>query len=197
MRAASLVLCASTLAACTLFSPVEVETTKHVLSAVPRDLPQGRSRSATLLILPPDTEPMYATTQMAYSVQPFQIAYFSRNEWGETPSQMMQHLLVETLRNTRALSAVVMPPYAGRYTHVLRSRILELKHDFTSDPAMLRLAVRFELSDEAANRVIAARELSVAEPMAEKTPDAGVVAANDAAAKLLRDLAELIVEKMS
>ena len=55
--------------------------------------------------------------------------------------------------------------------------------------------MRFQLSREATNQIIATKELSVREPMLEKTPYAGVVAANDATAKLLRELARFIVEK--
>ena len=36
------------------------------------------------------------TTQMAYSTEAYQIAYFAKNEWAETPSQMIQPLIVKT-----------------------------------------------------------------------------------------------------
>jgi cholesterol transport system auxiliary component len=60
---------------------------------------------------------------------------------------------------------------------------------------MLQLAMRFYLSREATNQVIATKELSVHEPMRERNPYAGVVAANEAMAKLLRELASFVVDK--
>jgi cholesterol transport system auxiliary component len=132
---------------------------------------------------------------MAYTTQAYQVAYFSRNEWAETPSQMIQPLIVKTLRNTHYFSEVLSPPYFGRYTFALRTEILELKQDFTSEPAMLQLAMRFDLSREATDQVIATKELSVREPMMERNPYAGVVAANEAIAKVLRELARFIIEK--
>jgi cholesterol transport system auxiliary component len=183
------------LSGCTLFSPVKIDTTKNVLNNIPLDLPSEKTHSTTLLVLVPETTPIYTTTRMAYTTQAYQVAYFSRNEWAETPSQMIQPLIVKTLRNTHYFSEVLSPPYFGRYTFALRTEILELKQDFTSEPAMLQLAMRFDLSREATDQVIATKELSVREPMMERNPYAGVVAANEAIAKVLRELARFIIEK--
>jgi cholesterol transport system auxiliary component len=195
IKAILLASCVSIVSGCGLFSPVNMETTKYVLNKIPSDLPKANSRAASLSVLIPETNPIYDTTQMAYTNQPYQVAYFSQNEWGETPSQMIQPLIVQTIQNTNVFSAVLSQPQFGRHTYALRTEILELKQDFTSNPATLELAMRFQLSREAMNQIIATKEFSVREPMLEKTPYAGVIAANDATAKLLRELARFIVEK--
>jgi cholesterol transport system auxiliary component len=189
------VLCVGLFSGCTLFSPIKIDTAKNVLDNVPLDLPNEKTHSATLLVLAPETTPVYATTQMAYTTQAYQVAYFSQNEWAETPAQMIQPLVVTVLSNTHYFSEVLASPHFGRHTFVLRSEILELKQDFTSEPAMLQLAIRIHLSREATNQVIATKELSVREPMRERNPHAGVVAANEAMAKVLRELASFIIEK--
>ena len=194
IKAILLALCVSILSSCGLFSPVNMETKKYVLNKIPSDLPKENSRAASLSVLIPETVPIYDSTQMAYTNQAYQIAYFSRNEWGETPSQMIQPLIVQAIQKTNYFSAVLSQPHFGRHTYALRTEILELKQDFTSNPATLELAMRFQLSREATNQIIATKELSVREPMLEKTPYAGVVAANDATAKLLLQLARFIVE---
>ena len=195
IKAIAVALCVSILASCGLLSPAKIETKKNVLSKIPIDLPTEKSRTASLSVLIPETKPIYDTTQMAYTIQPYQIAYFSQNEWGETPSQMIQPLIVQTMQNTGYFSAVLTQPHFGRHTYALRTEILELKQDFTSNPATLELDVRFQLSREATSEIIATKELSIREPMLEKTPYSGVVAANEAIAKLLRELARFIVEK--
>lgn len=181
------------LSGCTLLSPAEVEVRREVLNKIPLELPAEKALSASLLVLAPEAQPVYDTTQIAYSTKPYEIAYFSRIEWAERPSRMIHGLLVQTLRNTHSFSPVLTPPYAGRYTHALRSEILELTQDFGSNPAVLRLAMRFSLSG-ASGKVIASREISVLEPLREKTPYAGVVAANEATAKLLQELAKFVIE---
>lgn len=194
-KAAAAALCALLLPGCALLSPVNIETKKYVLSHLPSDLPIAPRLSGTVLVLPPETKPIFATTQMAYTMKTYEIAYFSRNEWAATPSQMIQPLLVETLRRTRHFSEVLPAPHLARHTFVLRTEILELKQDFTSDPAALHLAIRFTLSREATSQVIAVQELAVQEPMHERTPYAGVLAANAAMERLLRGFAGFMTEK--
>jgi cholesterol transport system auxiliary component len=191
----ALIACAVFFSGCTLFSPVNIDTKKNVLNSIPPDLPSEATHSATLLVLVPETMPAYATTQMAYSTQAYQIAYFTRNEWAETPAQMIQPLVVQTLRNTHYFSEVLSPPYFGRHTFGLRIEILELKQDFTSEPAMLQLAMRVSLGREETNQAVATKELLVSQPIKEKNPYAGVVAANEAMRTLLRELAKFVVEK--
>jgi cholesterol transport system auxiliary component len=191
----ALIACIVLFSGCALFSPVKIDTQRNVLNNIPLDLPSERTRATTLLVLVPETTPVYATTQMAYSTQAYQVAYFSKNEWAETPSQMIQPLIVKTLRNTHYFSEVLSSPDFGRHTFALHVEILELKQDFTSEPATLQLAMRISLSREATNQIIATKELSVREPMSERNPYAGVVAANEAMPKLLRELAKFVVEK--
>lgn len=181
---------------CALSSPVRTETKKDVINKIPTDLPKSKTHPATLLVLTPETKPIYDITQMVYTMRPYQISHFSQNEWGETPSQMIQPLIVQTMQNTHYFNAVLTPPYLGRYTYALRTEILDLKQDFTSDPATLQLAMRFQLSGGATGQVIATKEISLREPMLEKTPYAGVVAANNATVKMLRQLAVFILEKI-
>jgi cholesterol transport system auxiliary component len=132
---------------------------------------------------------------MVYRDRPHQVAYFGQHEWAETPSQMLHPLVVKTLENTRYFRAVLTPPYTGRYTYALRTEILELTQDFTSQPATLLLSMRLQLTDAAAAHVIATKEISLREPMQQKTPYAGVAAANEATAKALQEVAVFVLEK--
>jgi cholesterol transport system auxiliary component len=180
------------LSSCTLLEPANVETRKEMLTKVPLDLPPGKTHAATLLVLPPETSAVYDTTQMAYEIRPHEIAYFGRTEWGEKPSQMIHRLVVQTIENAHCVATVVTPPFTGPYTHSLRTEILALQQDFTSQPATLQLTLRVQLTSVAANQVIGTKEISVREPMQERTPYAGAVAANDATAKALAQLAEFV-----
>ncbi|NRO99436.1 ABC transporter [Paraburkholderia sp. NMBU_R16] len=194
-RATFVTLCVLAFSGCTVFSPVKTETKEYLLDNIPLDLPIERTHPATLLVLIPEAGSIYATRQMAYTTQAHQVAYFSQNEWAETPPQMIQPLIVEALRRTRYFSDVLSPPHFARHTFVLHTEILTLEQDFTSNPPMLQFAMRVSLSREATNKVIATRELSAREPMQEENAAAGVAAANEAMAKLLRQLARFVVEK--
>jgi cholesterol transport system auxiliary component len=185
----------ATATGCAMLTPATVETRKEMLTKIPLELPEGKTHPATLLVLAPETSPVYDTTQMAYTIRPYQIAYFSRTEWGETPPQMLHPLLVQTLQKAGYFSAVVTPPFMGRHSHVLRTEIRALQQDFTSEPATLQLTLHVQLVAQATRQVIATKEIDVREPMREKTPHGGAVAANDATAKALKEVAEFVHAK--
>lgn len=188
------ILCLSALAACTSLRQQDADKVTTVLDQLPVDLPKGRTRSAALLVLAPDSQATYETTRIAYIEMPHHIGYFSRHEWVATPSQMLQPLLLKMLDRAHYFSAVMIPPYAGLYGYVLQIRIQELVQDFTSDPPLLRLALHVQLNGGMSNRVLASREIMLQEAMRERTPLAGVEAANLAIAKALRQLAVFLLE---
>jgi cholesterol transport system auxiliary component len=183
-------------AGCALLAPAaDPPMVTSLLDQMPTDLPHARRRAATLMVFTPEVRPAYDTTQMAYALQPHQVAYFARNQWAETPAQMLQPLLVGTLEGTGAFAAVVAPPQTGEIALGLRTEIVDLVQDFGQDPPVLRLSLRARLSDEAANRTLATREWTVREPMQQKGPRAGVLAANEALARVLRQVAVFVLEQ--
>lgn len=182
-------------AGCALLSPPsKVIVEKAVLNQVPQDPPERTSLGDTVLVFPPKAMPLYDTVQMAYSTRAHQIAYFSEREWGETPPQMLYPLVVRTLENTHAFRAVLTEPFSARYSYGLRTQILELLQDFSSDSAILVLSLRFQLTDYGAKTVIATKDISVREPMTERNSYAGVVAANEATAKALQQMAQYVLQ---
>ena len=183
------------LAGCALGPPAEPPVTRSLLDQVPAGLPRRAASAATLLVFPPEARPALDTTQMAYTLEAHRIAYFAHNEWGETPPQMLQPLLVRTLEATGAFAAVVTTPFDGTATLGLRCTFTELVQDFAQDPPVLRLGLRASLSDEPAGRVLGTREIRIDAPMAQKNPAAGVQAANDALARALRELAAFVLER--
>jgi cholesterol transport system auxiliary component len=187
----------SVLPGCALLRPVSTDTNKRMLNPALPDVPQKKNCGATLLVFPPRTQPIYDTTQMAYVIHAHQIAFFSRNEWAETPSQMLLPLLVSVLQSTGCFNAVVTLPHPYSYTHALRTEIVELMQDFSAQPAVLRLSVRVQLSDDATGRVIAGKEITVRESMPLRTPEGGIIAANVAAANTLREVVSFVLAATS
>jgi cholesterol transport system auxiliary component len=182
---------------CALVPPEKAEIRKELLNTIPLDLPRKKPGTGTLLVFPPETRPAYDTLRIAYTTAPYQLAYFSRHEWAETPSQMLQPLLIKTLENLHFFRAVLTPPYAAPYSHALRVQVLDLTQDFTSEPAAVQLSLRLQLSEGASNRVISTKEITLREPMQKKNPESGVAAANDAVAKALREIAGFLLEKIN
>ena len=180
---------------CALLAPGPAEPGKAMLNKMPAEVPQRVAGALVLLVLPPRTTPPYDTTQMAYTVKPYEVAYFSQHEWAATPTDMLQPLIVRTLEHTRSFRAVVVPAYTGPYSYALRTEVQELIADFSAAPAALHFTLRLQLTEGAAGRVVAVRDISIREPLQDQTPSTRIVAANEAVAKALRELATFVLER--
>jgi cholesterol transport system auxiliary component len=165
-----------------------------LIDQLPSVLPQRPRSAATVVVLRPEARPAYDTTQMAYSLRPHHIAYFARNQWGETPPHMLQPLVVRALEGTGAFRAVITAPLAPAATYELSTEVLDLVQDFATEPPLLRMALRAQLREVEGQRRVAAREIVVQEPMREKSPAGGVAAANIAVQQALRDLSAFVLE---
>lgn len=191
MKNISLVLMMALLSGC--LSPVNTNPpSSYVIDSLPRDIPVSNRGNSVILVSTPDARPIYQTTQMAYSSHPYQIQYFSENQWAETPAQMLQPLLVQTLQNTHRFSGVMMPPYVGRYTYSLSTQILRFDQDFVSVPHAFKLVAQVSLSRYSSSELIATREFSISVPLPEQSPYGGVLAANMATRRLLSEVAGFV-----
>jgi cholesterol transport system auxiliary component len=178
-------------------SPVKTPPiTTYMVNTVPTDLPYQKMHPKILLIMPPQSDPFYDTTQIVYTRYPHQIAYFGRNEWAETPSEMLQSLLIETFHRTHYFMAVVTPPFLGNESYILDTEIIKFQENFIEHPALMEILLRVRLSEAGTHRIIATREFYVAEPILKVTPYQGVLAANRAAERLLRQVAVFCLEKV-
>ena len=194
--ALAILLATNLFSGCTLFSPLASDMRVEVIDKLPHHLPQREPHAATLLILPPNSNPVYDTIGIAYRTKPHQVDYFSRHQWGATPAQMLQPLLARTLENTHYFEAVLTPPYFGSYRYALRTEIIELIQDFTSSPAALHFTLRVQLIDGTSNQIISSTTVALYEPIQSETPYAGVVATNDAAAQALGQIAGFVLNNV-
>ncbi|MFZ2315722.1 MAG: ABC-type transport auxiliary lipoprotein family protein [Gammaproteobacteria bacterium] len=183
------VFVAMMLSGCSVFGPVSQEQqSTYVINAIPKPIVAKHQRGGTLLVTMPDTAPAYNTTQMAYSNRPFQVGYFSQNQWAETPGQMFFPLIVQTLENRHYYRAVVGSPFGGRTDYTLNTNIIALQQNYTCKPAILQLVVSAQLNRTLTNEVVAIKQFVIRVPLMQPNPYAGVIAANEASVRLLDDL---------
>lgn len=188
-------LLAAVLAGCAVPPAAEPRVVTALLDQLPREVPHRAPSPLTLVVFRPEARAALDTTQMAYALQPHQLAYYAHHQWAETPPQMLQPLLLRTLEATGAFHAVVTPPASVAASVGLRTEILALVQDHGATPPVLRLALRVTLEDPRARTVLGTREISIAEPMARAGPEAGVAAANAAVAKVLREVAQFAIDR--
>jgi cholesterol transport system auxiliary component len=172
-------------------SPVPVgATSSYIVNTVPAVQTERMSRHVTMMVALPEVTPVYSTSDMVYTSQPYQISYFAKSNWIETPAHMLQPLIVQTLQNTRAFHAVGSSAAMGHVNFIVNTQLLRFEQDFTKPQSVFRLALRVQLLDATQNQIIATRDIAVVEPAPQNTPYGGVVAANRATAKALHAIAQ-------
>ena len=179
------------LTGCSILSPIKTEQpNSYVLNKVPTHVEQERYRAKTILVALPDVRPVIDTTQMAYTTKQYGVAYFSHNQWAETPSQMMLPLIVQTLMKAHIYHAVVTAPFSGHVDYILNTQIDQLQQNYTQTPAVLQFSLRAELVRVSSSRVVAMKQFRVSLPIYRQTPYDGVRVANNAVAEVLAELAD-------
>jgi len=185
------------LSACSVFSPVKTEqTTSYVLNTLPSPVTKKPTHKITLMVTQPATSQIYNTTQMAYTMQPYQVAYFAKSRWADTPPQMLQSLLAEALQNTHYFYAVGVSPVLGQYDYVLNMQLVQFVQRFSGRGSEVLITLRTQISKPADNQVIAAKQFVIVEPAPANTPYGGVVAANKATARLLMQITRFCLQEI-
>jgi cholesterol transport system auxiliary component len=182
------------LSSCSVFPPAKSNTNNYQLAQTP-SVSNRSMRPITLLVLKPETNSIYNTNQIAYTLRPYEVAYFSKNHWADTPPNMLQQLIIQTLQNTHYYRAIVSPPFAGRYDYLLTSQLIELKQDFMHNPSIVRVVLRAQLTRASTGRIVAAKQFSDSQIAPENTPYGGVIAANRAVANVLAQLTRFCLSK--
>lgn len=183
------------LSAC--LSPVKSESENtYVINTLPHPVIKKPTHKITLLVLTPEASQIYNTTQMAYSTQSYQVNYFSKNVWADTPAQMLQLLLMRSLQNTHYFYAVTSPSTVSFYDYVLNTQLLQLEQRFYAHSSEVIILLRAQLINAANNRVIATKQFKVVRPAFENTPYGGVIAANKAAAEMLAQVTRFCLQKI-
>ena len=154
----------------------------------------SKSALPTLIINIPKAAAGFDTRRMIYTRTAHQLEYFARNEWVDTPSYMLQPLMVAAIEQTQAFNAV-LPKLAAVKTDLrLETEMLGLLQDFNSKPSVVRFTLRATIIDNASGKVIALREFTNQVPATSDNPIGGVKAANLAVNSILKQLADFCAE---
>ncbi|NIR31380.1 MAG: hypothetical protein GWN84_19130 [Gammaproteobacteria bacterium] len=181
---------------CTLLPEQEAAPATYVLApATPNETRiNNREAEPVLLVTTPQAHAGYASPQMAYTLRPYELSFYSRNEWLDAPSRMLRPILVSVLEQTGHFGAVVTETNAALAQYRLDTEIVRLVHELRSSPHQGRVVLRVQLTDLARRRVLGTRTVSTEEATPENTPYGAVVAINRALARAVDALAAFCVQ---
>lgn len=185
------------LTGCSFLGPQEQPETSTYTLSIPRlhNVPTT-SKQLTLMVTTPTASSGYTSKKMIYNEHPYELSAFGRNEWAGPPAEMLEPLLIQKLRDTGYFHAVVATPFSANRELVLRTRLLELRQDFTCKPSHIILALQVELINNKTEQVINSQTFSCSMPTHCNTPYGGVQTANQAANVVLDKVAQFAVRSL-
>ncbi len=156
----------------------------------------ARNNHASLLISVPKGQPGFDTPRMAYLLRQHELGYYAFSQWVDTPGRMLLRGLAQTMEATGRWYAVVQAPSTVRPDYRLDCDNVALEQQFFSQPSRVRFALRAQLVDAKRQSIIGARNFEVLETSSSEDAYGGVIAANQAATKLLDELSYWVVTVM-
>lgn len=179
------------LTGCGLSKPAQVPPqSTYMLSSTKAPVNVKHTKTAsTLFISSIIANPGYATSSMVYIKEPFKLRAYANNRWVAPPAQMLLPILAQRIRDTGYFKAVVTPPFVGVTNYRLDVRLIKLEQDFTRPVSRVRLVMQASLISNTTHRVIKSQRVQAVVKAPENNAYGCVLAANQAAAKLVSRIA--------
>lgn len=191
-----------TLSACSALQPsttpqptfYSLDSARRTLPAQAAVSPAPHNARLTLIVNPPRAAAGFDSQRIIYVREPHKLEYFAYSQWVDPPALMLAPLLVATMQNSGAFSAVVPAPGAAVGDWRLDTEIIRLQHEFDSQPSRVRFTLRAYLIDSKTRRVVAWREFDDYASAPSEDPYGGVVAANRVVLSVLDKLSVFSAE---
>lgn len=194
LRAAGALAALALTAGCSPFQTTPQESPRlHLLQPPSATVTPARRTDATVEVGVPRAAPGFDTPRIAYVERPYSIDYYSRGEWADAPARMIGPLVARALDRSGAFAAVVEAPTSVQSTLRVDLELVRLQQDFTVAPSRADLAIRAQVVDVRARRVLATLLVEETEPAAAQDAYGGVAAANAALGRAIERIVALVV----
>lgn len=142
-----------------------------------------------LLVGLPQSHPGFETPRMVYLKRPYELEYYAVNQWADAPARLFAPLLVHALGQSGLWRAVVPLPNSIRGDYRLDSYGFAVQQEFLQQPSRVRVTLHTQLIDLKESRIVSTRTFDATEDAPSEDAYGGVLAANQATAKMLDQVA--------
>lgn len=195
-RAGSLALSVALIAGCAGMPASEAEApATFLLDARPVERSVQARRDLVLAVGVPRARPGYDSAQIAFLRRPYELEYFTKSRWADTPARMLAPLFAAALDRSDSFRSVVQAPGGLPADVRLDTELVRLQQDFGTQPSRVEIALRAQLIDLRSNRVIAEMQFEEVETAPSEDAYGGVIAANRALQRMLSRLVHFCVER--
>jgi cholesterol transport system auxiliary component len=176
-------------------SPEAEAPATFLLDARPADSSVRTQRDLVLAVGVPRARPGYDSPQIAFLRRPYELEYFAKSRWADTPPRMLAPLFTLALDRTGGFRSVLQAPSGVSADLRLDTELVRLQQDFGTQPSRVEIALRAQLIDLRGNRVLAETQLEEVEAAPSDDAYGGVIAANHALERMLVRLVDFCVER--
>jgi ABC-type uncharacterized transport system auxiliary subunit len=176
-------------------SPVNTaQKNNYVLNTMPPLSHTAKVKAQVLLVSMPRLDAVMDNNKMVYLDGQHQIGYFSTHRWAAPPNALFSSLLLNTLQQQSKFYGVISAPYHGQRDVQLNIVNFTIVQDFTVRPSLVRVKMNASLSGLKKPYLLKTRAIQATVATRADTPEAGVVAANQAAAQCLTQIVAFVNE---
>ncbi|MCX7121143.1 MAG: ABC-type transport auxiliary lipoprotein family protein [Gammaproteobacteria bacterium] len=202
MRVLLLVACLILISGCSILPPLK--TTPSSTYTI-MQWPQNTAKKSTvkqgvvnktLLVTTPIALPGYASSRMIYVTVPYQLRTFSDHFWVAPPAELLLPLIANHLQAMHYFQAVVTSPFTGSANVQLNTKLLTLQQEFLQPISQVRLVIEATLVNTTTGQVIASQLFTVIVKAPGDNPYSGVLATNEAANQVVRQIGAFVVKSV-
>ena len=198
MKRCCLLLCVALLSSCAILPGGKPAVSRNVVYLLETRLPasevEAKPGCHVVVVNPPENAPGHTGRQMLYQRNPNQIERFAFSRWAASPAVMIEPLLLDALRRSNRYDAVLASPAPVRADLRIENDNLWLIQRFDGEGSYIELRMSSQIYVPVARRLIASQDFSYREQTGDATPAGGVLAAERAVQRLLRDFREFVGE---
>jgi len=146
-----------------------------------------------LMVSQPKAEPGYKSQSMLYKTRSHELAAYQQNQWASAPAVMLQSVLAMRIKQRHYFKYVAEAPYVGNYNYRLQTQLMRLYQSFRDKTSQIHLTLSAQVINNATNRVLASQTFDVTHSAPANDPYSGVVATNQSADVLAKQVAKFVV----
>lgn len=182
------------LSGCTVLQRGEEHQRTYQLVLPTLEAEQTDQRQGSLSVSRLEVQPGYDTSAIAYRRDAFELEYFVRSRWTDRPARMIHPAIIDGLQALGPFRHTI-DATAGIPTRFrMDVELVRLEQDFQQDPSMVRLDLRVRLLDRRGRDIVLSETIRVRETAPSEDAVGGIIAANRALEKAVRELSDRLYE---
>jgi ABC-type uncharacterized transport system auxiliary subunit len=179
---------------CSPLAPITVPTIKTYTLNTEITTPQSNIKTnKSITVMPVIATRGFNSDAMIYQSSPYLLSHFAETAWIAPPATMMTTLLVQTLQQSNAFTAVVTGPAISNTDYMLNTNLISFYQDFTVHPSQIVLKFDVDLINSRKNQVVFDSVFSARVNTLHDTPYGGVIATNTALDEILPKIAQALI----